>query len=249
MISEFIANLGKRSHAKPTLFHLEFIAVPELMLKTTGITDFRKDLKFLVSGIDAPGTQVLTQENRVYDLPQKYAYMKAHDDINLTIRVDKDHYSQKFFQAWIDSIYNSATGNVFYKSSYCGRIQLSPMMEDGTCPYSTIYEDVFPTTVGNLSYAWESTGQIMQFTVGLTFTRKKFEARSALFSRGSQNSSESNVVNQQHDFDVMTSDRGSSTTKNSIYSTINSAYIDGFNQKNTSIITPVDNNVLKKFII
>lgn len=248
MISEFIANLGKRSHARPTLFQLEFLTVPSMMQRTAGISDFQRDLKFFCVGIDAPGTQILTQENRVYDLPQKFAYMKAHDDINLTIRVDKDHYAQKFFQAWVDSIYNNATGNVFYKSSYVGRIRLSPMMEDGVCPFSTVYEDAFPLTVGNLSYSWESTGQVMQFNVTLAFTRKKFEARSALFTNSNNNrSAGNNNLDQNLDFDVMSNDRNISTVKNSIYSTINSGYIDGNTQKNTSTIIPIDFNVLKKY--
>ncbi len=248
MISEFISMMGKRSIARPTHFQVEILTVPELVRSTAGASDFQRDLKFLCVGVEMPGTQLLTQENRVYDLPQKYAYMKAHDEAVLTIRIDKDYMSRYFFEAWEDSCYNRNTGNAFYKSSYVGNIRISTMREDGTCPYSLTLEDAFPTQISNVSYSWESTGQVAQFTVSFAFTRKKSEAREALFTR-SETQGANNVAGSDNidlgGFDVMGSG-APNKLKDSVYSSVNNAFNDRLQQKLATGSSQLDPSTLKQ---
>ena len=249
MISEFIAMIGKRSIARATHFQVEILTVPELVRSTTGAADFQRDLKFLCVGVDMPGTQLLTQENRVYDLPQKFAYMKAHDEAVLTFRIDKDYMSRYFFEAWEDSCYNRNTGNAFYKSSYVGNIRISTMRDDGTCPYALILEDAFPTQISNISYSWESTGQIAQFTVSFAFTRKKSEVREALFTRSEQTGTTNITTNNDNidlgGFDVMGGDT-TGNLKDSVYSSINNAFNDRLTQKLAIGSSQLDPSTLKQ---
>lgn len=250
MISEFVAMLGKYHHAKSSLFHVEIQSVPALMQRVQGLGDFQREFKFLCSGAEMPGTQLLTQENRIYDLSQKYAYMKAHDELTLTVRVDKNYLSKKFFDAWEDSVYNRDTGNVFYKSSYVGQIHILPMIEDGACPYAMALEDCFPTQIGNISYSWESSGQIAQFNVTLSFTKKKIVAREALFTMaGNRGGSGNNVLEgaTNSSFDVMGGENVK-TFRDNVYSSVNKAFTDGMTQHVTMASSPIDlDSIRNKF--
>lgn len=226
MINEFLSVIGKRSHAKASQFQLEILTVPEMLSAQAGAAEFQRDLRFYCYALDIPGSQMLTIENRVYDLSEKYVYMKAHDELSITIRIDKDYLSKNFFDAWEDSMYNKETGNVFYKSQYVGQVRISTMREDGTCPYSVILEDAFPTQIGSVALSWDSTGQIAQFTAIMSFTKKRVEARESLFTGEMQTGS----TNYDMQFDVMDTDRVS-TLKNNAYSSINNAFQEGLNQR------------------
>lgn len=254
MIQDFISNLSKRGTAKPSRFLVEILTVPALLKNTPGASDFQKDLKFFCCAVDLPGSQIMTNDNRIYDLPQKYAYQKVHDDIVLTVRMDKDHSSKLFFDGWIDSIYNRDTGNVFYKSSYVGEIKVSPVSDSGDCPYSIIYEECFPFQVGNVSYSWEATNQVLQFTVTLCFTHSKTVAGESLFSSPAGARGISNVSIQDEEsptkinipgFDVMNID-STSLLKSNQFSSISSAFVDGFSQK-LSMNSSLFDAALKKY--
>lgn len=269
MISEFIAVLGKRSFARPTHFQVEITTVPATVSGAAGVSDFQRDMKFQCSGVDMPGTQILTQENRIYDLPQKFAYLKAHDEINLTVRVDRDYLSKKFFDAWVNSVYNKDTGNIHYKSDYIGQIKIAAMSDDGASPYVMVLEDCFPTQVGNLSYAWESTGTLLQFQVTLAFTRERIIAGEALFSANKDftgNNNASDPLSQLQDnalsgakvlmdevktsvgldFDI-TKNEAVSSLKNSVYSNINNVVSDNITQKITMAAAQIDTSAIKKY--
>lgn len=247
MINEFLSILGKRSYAKPTLFQFEVLTVPELVRSTTGLSDFQRDLKFLCTGVEMPGTQLLTQENRIYDMPSKYAYQKAHDELVITMRVDKDYLSRNFFEAWGDSMYNRNTGNPFYKSKYVGEVRISTMREDGSCPYAVVFEECFPTQIGNISYSWDATGQLAIFTVNMAFTRKRQEAREDLFTKApaSPGGNQANNNIDMGGFDVMNSDK-ISTIKDNIYSSVNNAFDDRIQQRMAMGSSQLDPSTLKQ---
>ena len=243
MINDFLSFLGKRSHAKSTLYQVEILTVPEMVTRSPGAAEFQRDLKFLCSSVDIPGSQLLTIENRVYDLSQKYVYMKAHDELTLTLRIDKDYLCKNFFDAWEDSMYNKETGNVFYKSSYVGQVRISTMREDGTCPYAVVLEDCFPTQIGSVALSWDATGQIAQFVVIMSFTKKKVEARDALFSNPRSSGSENYDMN----FDVMDYDTVS-TIKNNSLSSINNIFQDGLNQRVAMASSQIDTSQFKRYL-
>lgn len=250
MIDKFVAQLGKRSIARATHYEFEVLSIPALLRSTDGVADFQRDLRFLCVGVDMPGTQLLTQEHRIYDMPEKFAYQKAHDEIQLTIRVDKDYLSRSFFESWADSVYNSNTGNVYYKETYIGEVRLSTMREDGTCPYCIIFSECFPTQIGNISYSWESTGQVATFTVAMAFTRKRVEAREALFEMP-QRESTGGDPNQQTSnsnmggFDIEFGRSGLGLKDNN-YSAINNAFDDKMTQRLTMASTQIDPAIFKQ---
>ena len=186
MLDNFKATLGKRGFAKPTMFRVEITRIPNNMLGKAGIGEISKDLHFFAESAEFPGTQILTQEHRYYDMPQKFAYAKAHDELNLTFRLDRDFQVKKFFDSWENTIYNRETGDVAYKNAYTGTIQIFQVMENGDSSYAIELEDVFPTQIAQISLGWDQGGSYSRLPVTMTFKRIRYVANKNIFPRTPQ---------------------------------------------------------------
>lgn len=182
MIDEFKAQLGKRGFSKPTLFYVEFDQLPEIMNRMSEATSVSKDLRFQAENAEFPGVQIMTTEMRHYDVMQKFAYGKTFDDLNITFRMDRDFQVKRFFDAWIDSIYNRETGDVFYKNSYTGSIRVTQMMENGKSVYTIKMEDVFPTQVQSVQVGWDANGQYTKLNVVFSYKKYRVVANEQIFN-------------------------------------------------------------------
>lgn len=200
MLETFKATLGKRGFAKPTMFRVEINSIPNEMTSLRGIHDIHADLHYFAESAEFPGTQILTQELRHYDMPAKFAYLKAHDDLNLVFRLDRDFQIKKFFDVWVNSIYDRTTGNMNYKKDYVGGIQVFQIMENGAVSYGIELEDAFPTQVGQISLGWDQSGQYSRLPVTFSFRRMKSIATverfygPPQFGKASSQSGDSNVL-------------------------------------------------------
>ncbi len=183
MIDDFKATLGKRGFAKPTMFRVEFTNIPDVMNNTRGTNEIVRDLHFFAETAEFPGTQILTHELRYYDMPAKFAYGKAHDELNITFRLDRDFQVKKLFDVWVNSIYDRETGNMNYKVDYSGSLQIYQIMENGVSSYAIELEDVFPTQIGQISLGWDQSGSYSRLPVTFTFKRMRTVANKTIFRR------------------------------------------------------------------
>ena len=183
MIDDFKATLGKRGFAKPTMFRVEFTKIPDVMNNTRGTNEIVRDLHFFAETAEFPGTQILTQELRYYDMPAKFAYGKAHDELNITFRLDRDFQVKKLFDVWVNSIYDRETGNMNYKVDYSGSLLIYQIMENGVSSYAIELEDVFPTQISQISLGWDQSGSYSRLPVTFTFKRMRTVANKRIFQR------------------------------------------------------------------
>ncbi len=190
MIQNFLTVLAKRGISKPALYKVEFTKIPQRLLSISGMNELLIDIPMFVETSEIPGTQVMTQDLRIYDMPAKYAYGKVHDDLNLTIRLDRDMLLKRFFDYWIDSIYDSETGNIHYKNTYVGTIQIFQAMENGTSSFGIELVDAFPIQIGQISLGWEQQTTYSRMNVTFSFRKIRRVANKQLF-----NSSNSNITN------------------------------------------------------
>lgn len=169
MLESFKASLGKLGMSNPSLFIVDFPQIPSTMLRYDGIQEMQRSLSMLAEQAEFAGTQVLTQDHRHYDLSAKFAYAKSHDDLNIQFRLDRAHLVKRFFELWIDSIYDRRTGNMRYKADYTGTIQIHQLMENGASSYAIEYQEAFPVTLGQVSLGWDQAGQYAKLPVTFSF--------------------------------------------------------------------------------
>jgi hypothetical protein len=237
MLQEFRAVFSKKTVAKSNRFLVEITSVPSLMQSVSGMSEAIRDIRFYAGTVALPGDAILTTENRIYGLSEKYAYGKAHDDLVITFRIDREYDVKKVMDAWIDSVYNRDTGNVFYKESYIGTIQISALTESGSSPYSVILEDAFPIAIGNIDYAWDSTNTYAMLPVTFTFKRRRASANGAAFEGVS--SSTGNA------FDVYGTEQVDGFAR-SATTRIEQAYTNGMNTYTTNILSPIDPGLINR---
>lgn len=173
MIDDFKATLGKRGFAKPSLFKIGFSGIPSALSNVRGTAEIIRDMELFAEAAEFPGTQILTQELRYYDMPAKFAYGKAHDDLNITFRLDRDFQIKKLFDVWVNYMYDRQTGDVYYKNVYAGELEIFQMMENGKPSYIVKLEDAFPTQIGQVSLGWDQGGSYSRLPVTFSFKRMR----------------------------------------------------------------------------
>jgi len=197
MLDDFKATVGKRGFARPTLFRVEFTKIPNSLNNIRGINEILKDLHFYSETAEVPGTQVLTQDLRYYDLISKYAYGKTHDDLNITFRVDRDYQVKKLFDSWINSIYDRETGNVGYKADYTGTVQIYQVMENGYSSYAVEMDEIFPIQLAQISLGWDQAGAVIRLPVTFAFNRMRTIVNKTIFEKPFANNRDSNVLTNE----------------------------------------------------
>jgi hypothetical protein len=171
MINDFLGTMGKRGFSKPTLFRVSIEELPLAMSTKQGVSEIWADLEFFAETAEFPGTQILTQELRHYDMPAKFAYGKAHDDLTITFRLDRDFQVKQFFDMWVDTIYDRKTGDISYKKKYYGKILVAQLNEDGESSYLQEVHDCFPTSIGQISLGWDQQGVYSKLPVTFSFRK------------------------------------------------------------------------------
>lgn len=227
MIDDFKATLGKRGFAKPTMFRVEFTNVPSALSNIQGTSEIVKDLHFFAESAEFPGTQMLTQELRYYDMPAKFAYGKAHDDLNITFRLDRDFQVKKLFDVWINYMYNRQTGDVYYKNVYAGSIQIYQVMENGFSSYAVELEDAFPTQIGQVSMGWDQSGSYSRLPVTFSFKRMRTVANKEIFKRPSFGAIGGSTASSTPTLDFMNSERTINETLDKSKTELTSMLDDG----------------------
>jgi hypothetical protein len=181
MIDALKAEISSRGVSQPSRFVGQIVTVPRTMVGGAAGA-LQSDLHFRIEGAEIPGTQIQYQELRHYDMTQKFAYGKMHDELNLVIRVDKDMEVKRFFDAWVDSIYNPRTGNLHYKIDYVGEVHISQLRNDATVAYTAKLIDAFPVQIQPMTLGWDQTTSYNRLTVVFTYRKMEVIVASSVFT-------------------------------------------------------------------
>lgn len=206
MINEFLSLIGKYGISKSSLFRLDITNPSSCMTRKSGVNNFLRDLSFFAESIEIPGTQILTQDYRIYDMTEKIAYGKLHDEINVIFRMDRDYTVKKFFDSWVDCIYNKKTGDVSYKNTYSGIIQIYQIKEDGASSYAIELIDCFPIQLGTISLGWENASELVKLPVTFSFKKMKIIPNKQIYRSMTNQSGGnilSNILNERNLGDVI----------------------------------------------
>jgi hypothetical protein len=149
---------------------------------------------------------------------------------------------KRFFDAWIDTIYNRDTKNVAYYTDIIGEIQITMGSDSGDSVYSISIIDAYPVQIASVSLDWAQKNEYAKLGVTITFSDIKVELREGIFTpfqglpRASEGSGNFQGIQQQNkpgfSIDPLISELPGSF-KNNEYS---------------SILTEMSNGITSKFI-
>lgn len=134
------------------------------------------------SAVSMPGVSYATKEIRTGKGPlHKIPYDKIYEPITATFYVDIDHNTRRFFLDWINMIDQPTEqvdkdGNHYqFYNNYIGGMYIY-QLDAKQLPSHLVYvEELYPTNVGEIALAYESTDAVATFTV--TFNYRRFSQK------------------------------------------------------------------------
>jgi hypothetical protein len=217
-IKEFNSVINKRGLAKSNLF-VATVFPPSSVGR--GEIDTR-DMSFHCMNASLPSLEVSTTPVKVlgYGPGEKRPTDFEYNPVTLTFMVDGSFSILKFFHKWMQQIVNyDSSGGVLskvgnkqvyefgYKDDYAGSLEVKVFSQNSEkYKYSYFFREAFPTSVGEITPAWENGAEIM--TLQVTFSYAVFTVDGADVGNRSaqikqyyqdyqQNSSNAQTVNAQ----------------------------------------------------
>ena len=130
-----------------------------------------KNLVYRCENANLPGRSLMTTEQKIGSNPiEKYPYMTAYNDIDLTFIVDGDMNQKIFFDAWLNYINPSYNYNFRYKSDYATVITINQYDVTNKVSYSINLYDAYPVSMNQLDLDWSSDSP-HKLSVTFAYTR------------------------------------------------------------------------------
>lgn len=114
---EFLAHLKNTGVSKTSHFQVMLPVDPALIGGKTTF-DFGRTLSFRCEATDLPGRQLVTQENRIYGPVYKTPYQSLYQEITLNFLETQDMTIRKYFELWVDFIFESVSNRLAYPNLY-----------------------------------------------------------------------------------------------------------------------------------
>ena len=199
-LQEFVSSMSKvKGFARLSKYEVE-LHPPEGMTEANG---WKKDIELQCDSIQMPGHDLKTQDVQYGSAPVK-KMVTAHGyegKCTATFRLDLNLNIKSYFDIWQQLAVNPATHKAQYYDNYIGSMSIfqvggevsesyqvtritgeidtrTDLLQGRT--YGVLLEEVYPETVGEISYAASSENEIATITVG--FQYKKWSTISNLLN-------------------------------------------------------------------
>lgn len=171
---DFLAHLRGTGVSKTSHFQ---VFIPFL---SPGLQQLGRSLSLRCEATDLPGRQLVTQDNRIYGPSYKTPYQSVFQEITLNFLENQNMDIRKFFEVWMDIIFDSASNKLEYPNTYrfdisITQFDISPTEEDAVDtaakPNSSGLNAVtlaplltwhliaaFPTAINQMPVSWTEDG-------------------------------------------------------------------------------------------
>ena len=135
-------------------------------------------LSWLCDTINIPSRSLTTTEFRTYGLPVKRPYGSVYTESQMEFLCTRNMGEKKFFDAWLNYIFNNRTYDMAYYDNYRTDIDIYHFDRTATdandlskSTYHIKLEEAYPTLVGEISMNHTAT-EVLK--IPITFTYKKY---------------------------------------------------------------------------
>lgn len=116
------------------------------------------DLRLRCESAQLPSRTLMTTEQKIYGITEKYPYENSYNDAEFTFIVSGDMREKKFFDSWINLVSPKRSYNMNYKEDYVTSILVRQYDIKDTVQYEVELRKAFPITVNQLDLDWSSDG-------------------------------------------------------------------------------------------
>jgi len=163
-IDQFRGSISKTGVAHPNKFEAR-IFLPAAI----GNTD--RDVSLRVKTIDMPGRNISTTTNdTIYGPTHELAMGLTYaDEITATFLLSSNLREKAFFDRWQEWIYNPRTYALNFYKDYVGSLEIYQLDQNNKATYAVRLLEVFPKTIGAISYSQETVSAVQDLSVGFAF--------------------------------------------------------------------------------
>ena len=147
-------------------------------LSTENTSNVTSRLSWLCDTINIPSRSLTTTEFRTYGLPVKRPYGSVYTESQMEFLCTRNMGEKKFFDAWLNYIFNNRTYDMAYYDNYRTDIDIyhfdrsvSTANDLSKSTYHIKLLEAYPTLVGEVSMNHTAT-EILKLPI--TFTYKKY---------------------------------------------------------------------------
>jgi hypothetical protein len=158
-IKNFINSFNKEL-ARPSRFDVYFNIPSPLLLKDTRDPVYLNslDLSLRCESAQLPSRTLMTTEQKIYGITEKYPYENSYNDAEFVFLVSGDMREKKFFDKWINLVSPKLTYNMNYKEDYATSVIVNQYNVANKLQYSVELRKAFPISVNQLDLDWSSDG-------------------------------------------------------------------------------------------
>jgi len=122
-----------------------------------------------VKSINFPNSTSAIKERNVNGIVQKISGLRTIDTINLTMYDAEGGRIRQLFDKWQTEIYDIRTGKAGYYNDYIGSITLNIYGYNFNIARTVLFNEAWPSNVGDISYSRDSSNTLIEFPVSFAF--------------------------------------------------------------------------------
>jgi hypothetical protein len=146
--------------ARPSRFDVYFNIPAPLLVEDSKDPSYMQtlDLTLRCESAQLPSRTLMTTEQKIYGITEKYPYENSYNDAEFVFIVSGDMREKKFFDKWINLVSPKLSYNMNYKSDYATSVVVRQYDVQNKIKYEVELRKAFPIAVNQLDLDWSADG-------------------------------------------------------------------------------------------
>lgn len=167
-VENMISNILDNGFLTTNRYVAEFLLPKALVGDSASIPN----LMIRCSNVTVPGRNISTIGYRIYGPTRQMPYEILYNgEINLTYILSRDMGERGFFEKWMNAVLNNQDYKVGFYDNYVGALAIHVLDRSDQVAYTSLVEEVYPKTVGDLSLANDRENEYLTQEVTLCFRK------------------------------------------------------------------------------
>lgn len=175
-LTEFLAMVKSKNVARSNRFRID-LNIPTGLLANSDFTlgkDYTETLKtisFFCYFAQFPPTNIQVNDIYTYGTPFWQPTIKLVDRLYIGIYLDQDFEIKKFFDAWINLIFDKDTSHLNFRDNYATTMNIFQLDQDMEPVYGVKLYDLFPTYIEPVSVHYSDKNKVSTLTAQLAYRK------------------------------------------------------------------------------
>ena len=156
---------AEKVHAPKNRFHVIFTKPAKL---TTSIDTSK--LAIMCKEVSFTGKRIMTAPGKAYRSNIKYPYYMDNDEVGLRFILGENYTAKRFFDQWIDHIYNRNTKTVNYQDDIRADIEIYQLNKKDEVVYGEKLEHVYPVQMSEVNMSNDAS-DLQEVSVTLVYSK------------------------------------------------------------------------------